>query len=48
MHNTKMLSKDLGTVLVGQKAVEEGLIDEIGGIQDALRKLYDMIENKRK
>ena len=46
MHNTKMLSKDLGTVLVGEKAVEEGLIDEIGGIQDALRKLYDMIERK--
>lgn len=47
MHNTKMLSKDLGTVLVGEKAVEEGLIDEIGGIQDALQKLYDMIERKR-
>ena len=47
MHNTKMLSKDLGTVLVGGKAVEEGLIDEIGGIQDALRKLYDMIERKK-
>ena len=46
MHNTKMLSKDLGTVLVGGKAVEEGLIDEIGGIQDALQKLYDMIERK--
>ena len=25
---------------------EEGLIDEIGGIQDALQKLYDMIERK--
>ncbi|MBQ2401925.1 MAG: ATP-dependent Clp protease proteolytic subunit, partial [Lachnospiraceae bacterium] len=47
MHNTKMLSKDLGTVLVGENAVEEGLIDEIGGIQDALQKLYDMIERKR-
>ncbi len=47
MHNTKMLSKDLGTVLVGKKAVEEGFINEIGGIQDALRKLYEMIENKK-
>lgn len=44
MHNTKMLSKDLGTVLVGEKAVEEGLINEVGGIHDALKKLYSMIE----
>ena len=47
MHNTKMLSKDLGTVLVGEKAVEQGLINEIGGIQDALEKLYNMIENRK-
>ena len=44
MHSTKMLSKDLGTVLVGEKAVEVGLIDEIGGISPALKKLYEMIE----
>lgn len=47
MHNTKMLSKDLGTVLVGEKAVEVGLINEIGGIHDALKKLYQMIEEKQ-
>lgn len=47
MHNTKMLSKDLGTVLVGEKAVEHGLINEIGGIQDALKKLYHMIEEQK-
>ena len=46
MHSTKMLSKDLGTVLVGKKAVEVGLIDEIGGICDALKKLYEMIEEE--
>lgn len=40
MHNTRMLSKDLGTVLVGKKAVEEGLIDEVGGIREALDQLY--------
>jgi len=42
-----MLSKDLGTVLVGERAVQEGLIDEIGGIQDALRKLYEMIKENQ-
>ncbi|MBE5971796.1 MAG: Clp protease [Lachnoclostridium sp.] len=47
MHSTKMLSKDLGTVLVGERAVQEGLIDEIGGIQDALRKLYEMIKENQ-
>ena len=43
MHNTEMLSKDLGTVLVGENAVKQGLIDEVGGIQTALKKLYQMI-----
>ena len=36
MHNTKMLTKDLGTVLVGKEAVECGLIDGEGGIRDAI------------
>lgn len=44
MHNTKMLAKDLGTVLVGKDAVEKGLVDQVGGIRDALDKLYEMIE----
>lgn len=43
MHNTKMLTKDLGTVLVGKDAVEKGLVDQVGGIHDALDKLYEMI-----
>jgi len=43
MHNTKMLTKDLGTVLVGKDAVEQGLINEVGGIREALKKLYEMI-----
>ena len=44
MHNTEMLSKDLGTVLVGEDAVRQGLIDEVGGIKEALKKLYEMIQ----
>ena len=46
MHNTEMLAKDLGTVLVGEEAVKEGLIDEVGGIKEALEKLYSMIDRK--
>ena len=44
MHNTKMLTKDLGTVLVGKEAVECGLIDGEGGIRDAIGKLNRMME----
>ena len=46
MHNTEMLTRDLGTVLVGEETVEAGLIDEVGGIKEALRKLYQMIDAK--
>ena len=38
-----LLTKDLGTILVGQQAVEEHIIDEVGGISQALRKIYAMI-----
>lgn len=47
MHNTKMLTRDLGTVLVGVQAVEEGLINEVGGIREALHKLYELIDSRR-
>ena len=47
MHNTKMLTRDLGTVLVGQEAVDAGLINEVGGIREALKKLYEMIDEKQ-
>ena len=48
MHNTKMLTRDLGTVLVGREAVEAGLINEVGGIREALRKLYEMMETGKR
>ena len=44
MLNTEMLTKDLGTVLVGEETVKVGLIDEVGGIREALRYLYQEIE----
>ena len=40
MLNTGMLTKDLGTILVGQEAVDEGLINEVGGISQAIEKLH--------
>ncbi len=48
MHNTEMLTRDLGTVLVGEDAVKAGLINEVGGIKEALGKLYAMTESKKK
>ncbi len=46
MMETGMLTKDVGTVLVGREAVEEGIICEVGGIRDAIAKLHDMIPKK--
>lgn len=43
MDNTK-LTKDLGTILIGEEAVRCGLIHQVGGIQDALTKLKELIE----
>ena len=48
MLNTKMLTRDLGTVLVGEETVKAGLIDEVGGIREAMTKLYDMIDDREK
>lgn len=43
MMNNSMLSKDLGTVLVGKEAVEEGLVNEVGNISSALAYLKKII-----
>ena len=45
MLDTTQLVKDVGTMLDGKEAVREGLINEVGGISQALKKLSDMIEN---
>lgn len=47
MLDSSQLVKDVGTMLEGEEAVREGLIDEIGGISDAMRKLYELIEEYR-
>jgi ATP-dependent protease ClpP protease subunit len=44
MNSTQNMAADIGTILVGQEAVDLGLIDEVGGLDKALSKLKSMIE----
>ena len=48
MLNTGMLTKDLGTILVGKQTVTEGIINEVGGIDEAIQKLHTMIDEYKK
>jgi ATP-dependent protease ClpP protease subunit len=41
------LTRDIGTNVVGKDAVESGLIDEVGGIGQALKKLTELIEMRK-
>ena len=43
MMETGMLTKDVGTVLVGEETIKEGIINEVGGISHALKKLGELI-----
>ena len=43
MMETKVLTKDVGSILVGEEAVKEGIINEVGGIKEAMRKIHEMI-----
>ena len=44
MLNPTQLVKDVGTMLEGPEAVAVGLIDEVGGLKEALAKLHQMID----
>ena len=46
MMNTGELVMDMGTVLDGEQAVEEGLIDQLGGLAQAVEKLTELIESR--
>lgn len=46
MLDTGKLAKDMGTILVGKQAVEEKIIDEIGGLKEALHKLHALIDER--
>ena len=47
MLDTKQLVKDVGSILSGQETVEKGIINEVGGIKEALHHLKHMILEKR-
>lgn len=46
MMETGVLTKDVGTILVGEEAVAEGIIDETGGIKEAMARLHELIDSK--
>lgn len=46
MFKTGDLARDIGTVLVGKDAVDCGLIDEVGGVREALGKLHKTISGE--
>ncbi|MFD3156575.1 ClpP family protease [Haloimpatiens sp. FM7330] len=48
MLQTDELLNDMGTILIGKQAVEYGLINEVGGISEALKKLNEMIKENKK
>jgi len=48
MMATGEMATDVGTILYGKEAVSSGLIDELGGLNDALRCLHEMIDESKK
>lgn len=48
MMDTGYMTRDLGTILVGEEAVKAGIIDEVGGIREAFHKLKQMMKKTNK
>lgn len=48
MMKTGEMAADVGSVLYGEQAVQEGIIDTVGGLSDGLDCLYRQIEEKRR
>jgi len=47
MFKTGELARDIGTVLVGSDAVNVGLINEVGGLSDAVSKMRMLLDEKK-
>ena len=45
--NTEDMTNDVGTIIDGKRAVELGIIDELGGLSPALSSLREMIKEGR-
>ena len=48
MMATGEIATDVGTILYGREAVASGLIDRLGGLNDALAALHKMVEKNKK
>ena len=42
MNATEDMANDIGSILTGKEAVEAGLINEVGGLSNALAKLHEL------
>jgi ATP-dependent protease ClpP protease subunit len=47
MYKTGDLARDIGTVLLGEDAVQCGLIDEVGGLKESLNMLHQLQNQDR-
>ena len=47
MMATGQMATDVGTILYGKEAVSSGLIDKLGGLNDALSALHKMIDKQK-
>ncbi len=46
MNATEVMTKDVGSILIGNQVVQEGIINEMGSLKQALEKLYAMMDKK--
>ena len=47
LYRTGELANEVGTVLIGQEAVSNGLIHEVGGVRNAMEKLRELIRLRK-
>lgn len=47
MQETDDLLNDMGTILIGRQAVDAGIIDDVGGLSDAISKLKKMVDERK-
>ena len=47
MTETEVLTKDVGSILVGKETVDKKLINEVGGLKEAMNKLKSIIDDKK-
>ena len=47
MMKTGEIANDVGCIVLGDEAVDLGLIDEVGGIREAIEYLYEMIAKEK-